>query len=445
MLRRNLFVVIVLLGLIVSAAFTSWTQDTSDAGKPTPPIARSYPPDTTNYSRPATSHDVATHAKGLSSPGFTVVEVPNSAGGEPDLAINPLNTNQILVHAGFGGWPGNAPNEVSSDGGLTWTQLFQIPNPTGVAGQGGCPCDITHDYGLDGNVYGTYLGPTDIYSPSNTNPFANLFNYFTVAGVAQMTNFNAPGSADQPQLLNNVDPTIAGQNDTYVAYDDDSTNNVRVSVALGTQPPDFVTDNVSGTTFGGGINQGHRIAVDPRTGAVYSLYQACTGGCGGSPKTIAYILNRSLDAGTTWKLNGSGTGITVASGVTVQPTPKFGTVNALLGGIDHAAVDPTTGNVYVVYGGSNGAGGTRFSSNRSRSTAQPRFQTLSSEHLTKSRRLVWVVRRQRHSPQSQWRPMGQSAFCTPLLMDSPWTAFRSSLRISRTAPTQGRRLLTRYS
>ena len=165
------------------------------------------------------------------------------------------------------------------------------------------------------------------------------------------------GSADQPQLLTNVDPVTAGQNNVYVAYDDDSTNNVRVSAALGTQPPDFVTDNVSGVTFGGGINQGHRIAVDPRTGAIYSLYQGCTAGCGGSPKTIAYVLNRSLDAGVTWTLNGSGTGITVASGVTVQPTPKFGTVNALLGGIDHAAVNPTTGALFVVYGGSNGSGG----------------------------------------------------------------------------------------
>lgn len=102
MVRRNLFVVVVLLSLILSAAFTSWTQDTSEAGKSAPPIARSFPPDTTNYSRPAVPQDLV-HAKGLSTPGFTVVEVPNSAGGEPDLAINPLNLNQIVVHAGFGG------------------------------------------------------------------------------------------------------------------------------------------------------------------------------------------------------------------------------------------------------------------------------------------------------------------------------------------------------
>jgi hypothetical protein len=357
MFRRNLFAVVMVLGLILSAAFASWTQDTSDAGKSSPPIARSFPPDTTEYSRPAIPHDLTAHAKGLSSPGFTVVEVPNSAGGEPDIAINPLNLNQIAVHAGFGGWSGNAPNEMSSDGGLTWTQIFEIPNPTGVAGQGGCPCDITHDWGMDGNLYGAYLGPTDVYSASNTNPFANLFTYFTIAGVAQMTNFGATGAADQPWLLTNLDPTTAAQTNTYVGYDDDNTNNLRVSVALGTSPPDFVTDNVSGTTFGGGVNQGHRIAVDPRTAAIYSLYQTCTAGCGGSPKTIGYKLNRSLDAGSTWTLNGSGTGIQVASGVTVQPTPKFGTVNALLGGIDHAAVDPTTSSVFVVYGDANGSGG----------------------------------------------------------------------------------------
>ncbi len=359
MLRRNLFALVVLLGLIVSAAFTSWTQDTSGAGNSSPPIARSWPPDLTNYARPAISSDLigkGLATKGSSAPGFFVVEVPNSSGGEPDLAINPLNLNQIVVHAGFGGWSGSAANEVSNDGGLTWTQKFQIPNPTGVSGQGGCPCDITHDYGLDGNLYGTYLGPTDIYSGSNTTPiFAGLMSYFLVGGVAQMTNFNAIGSADQPQLLTNVDPTTAGQNNTYVAYDDDASNNVRVSVALGTQPPDFVKDNVSGVYFGGGTNQGQRIAVDPRTGYIYTLYQGCTSNCGGTPKTIAYVLNRSLDAGTTWTLNGSGTGITVASGVTVQPTPKFGTVNALLGGINHAAVDPTTGDVYVVFGAANGS------------------------------------------------------------------------------------------
>jgi len=378
MLRRNLFAAVVLLGLILSAAFTSWTQNTSDAGGTSLPPVSSSPPDLTNYSRPAipgdravskTSKSLSSKAA-LSSPGFTVVEIPNATGGEPDIAINPLNLNQIVVHTFAGGsWNSNAGNFISSDGGLTWTLSAQIPPPTGVTVLSG-PNDITQDYGLDGNLYGAYLtgvGPGgacgapnfDVYSASNTTPFTGgLFAYFTTGGIAQLTDFNgSQGCADQPWLLTNVDPTTPGQTNTYVGYDDDSGSNLRVAAAIGTQPPNFTKDNVSGVTFGGGINQGHRLAVDSRTGAIYSLYQGCISGCGGSPKTIAYVLNRSLDAGTTWTLNGSGTGIVVAAGTTFQPFPKFGTVNALLGGIDHAAVDPTTSAVYVVYGGSNGIGG----------------------------------------------------------------------------------------
>jgi len=175
MLRRNLFVVVVLLGLIFSAAFTSWTQDTSAAGK-SAPAERSWPPDLTTYTRKATTHDVV--SKGASTPVlFQPVEIPNSAGGEPDIAINPLNLNQIVVHAGFGGWNGNAPNFVSNDGGLTWTTRFQIPNPPGAPNTAGCPCDVTQDYGLDGNLYGTYLtGNTDVFSASDTNPFSLPFS-----------------------------------------------------------------------------------------------------------------------------------------------------------------------------------------------------------------------------------------------------------------------------
>lgn len=210
-------------------------------------------------------------------------------------------------------------------------------------------------------MYGAYLtGNTDIFSASNTNPFANIFSYFQIAGNAQLTDFNGTlGFADQPWLMTNVDPATPAQTNAYVAYDDFNFLPVheRVSAALGTNPPNFTVDVQSGLSANGSaINPGHRLAVDPRTGAIYSLYQTCVA-CGASPKNIGYILNRSLDAGTTWTLNGSGTGITVATGLTFQPTPKFGTVNALLGGIDHAAVDPTTSNVYVVFGGSNGAGG----------------------------------------------------------------------------------------
>jgi hypothetical protein len=62
------------------------------------------------------------------------------------------------------------------------------------------------------------------------------------------------------------------------------------------------------------------------------------------------MLNRSTDGGATWILNAMAGGIVVANADSTQPTPKFGTVNALLGGVDHAAVNTNNGDVYYVYG-----------------------------------------------------------------------------------------------
>jgi len=354
MFRRNIFVVVVLLGLILSAAFTSWTQDTSGAGKSSSLSGSSYPPDTTKYTRRRVPGDLTVKPKGAGVL-FQPVEIPGSPNGEPDIAINPFNPNQIVVHAGFGGWNGNAPNFLSSDGGLTWTEVFQIPPPPGAPNTGGCPCDITQDYGIDGNLYGSYLtGNTDVFSASNVSPFfGGLFTYFLSAGNAVPTNFNGVlGGADQPQLHTGPDPATLTQTDTFVAYSDFGVSppNERVSGSFGTVPPNYTTDNVSGVSVQLGgcvVNPGHRVATDPRTGAVYSLYQQCPTTTAFN-QTIVYGLNRSLDGGTTWTLNGSTIGIGVSANVTVQAfAAKFGTVNALFGGIDDLTVDPITGQTII--------------------------------------------------------------------------------------------------
>ena len=118
---------------------------------------------------------------------------------------------------------------------------------------------------------------------------------------------------------------------------------------LGVNPPNFTADNQSGAATTG-VNPGHRLAVDPRNGFVYSLFQRRTGSGGGDSQNIDFMLNRSTDGGATWTLNGMPGGIIVANADSTQPTPKFGTVNALLGGVDHAAVDPNNGDIYYVYG-----------------------------------------------------------------------------------------------
>jgi len=103
---------------------------------------------------------------------------------------------------------------------------------------------------------------------------------------------------------------------------------------------------------------------------MYSLWQVCpsavNANCNtiaGNPKTINYMLNRTTD-GSTWTLNSSATGIVVATANSTQPNPKFGTVNALLGGVNHAAVDPATGDLYYVYGNRDASGNNRLAIRR---------------------------------------------------------------------------------
>jgi hypothetical protein len=123
---------------------------------------------------------------------------------------------------------------------------------------------------------------------------------------------------------------------------------MRVAVSYGSNPPFFSVDNRTGFSTGF-VNPGHRLAKDPRTGTMYSLFQRRIAPGAGGSKNINYMLNRSTDGGLTWPLGG-GLGIIVGNGDSTQPTPKFGTVNALLGGVLHAAVDPTNSDLYYVYG-----------------------------------------------------------------------------------------------
>ncbi len=357
---------------------------------------RSEPPDLTHYVRPAIPQDYApggkpalplTRVSGTPIfPGVYIVDtvVNNSdptltntdtyPDGEPSIALNPATCDEhlpagrtrgcreIVLLAFSGEWsePGSfAPLWLSTNWGATWTKEFAIPIPPNTPGADGCPCDQTPDYGTDNQMSATFLtgsissGDANVYSGTTSKPNdGTQWNWLVSGGDAERTNQFGVNATDQPWLLVTRDPSIGTQNDVYVDYDDFSGSpDMRVAVAYGTDPPIFTTDSLDGYSTSG-INPGHRLAVDRRNGAVYSLFQQCVGTCNinDSPKTINYLVNRSLDGGLTWLLNGSPTGTIVATGQSTQPRPKFGTVNALLGGVDHLAVDPKTGDVYVVYG-----------------------------------------------------------------------------------------------
>jgi hypothetical protein len=332
---------------------------------------RSAPPDTNSYSRPVIAEDLdplstagtADAARAVQFDVFVVDAIVNNTDpdlkitdtfndGEVSIAIKPQHPEQLVMTAFSGSWGLRAPLWLSRNRGNSWTKEFTINPPLGAAGVLGCPCDQTVDYTVSKGLAGAFLTlGTNIYSALNRNPAALTFNYFeSPPGFAQATNhLDGVNAADQPWLLVGPQPGASGEN-VYVAYDDFHTApDMHVAVATATSPLNFSVDNISGFSTGF-VNPGHRLAIDPSSGAVYSLFQRRIAAGAGGSQNINYMLNRSTDGGNTWGLDGSTTGIIVANADSTQPTPKFCTVNALLGGVDHAAVDPQTGDVVYVYG-----------------------------------------------------------------------------------------------
>jgi len=307
-------------------------------------------------------------------PNFATTDT--TCGSEPSVALNPSNVQQAVMTSFSGGWGANAPLWYTNNGGQTWTQEFSIPNPPG--NPGGCPCDQTVDYDRNNRLYGTFL----IATPQPPNP-ANTFN--VVSGdttdptnaaswqwngsPAQLTNNAHANNSDQPWLLVNRDTGAGTTDNTYVAYDEFTGSTAQVAASLNAAPHNFTVDQSPGTeTPFNGANPGLRLAKDPRNGWMYSIWQTAgnggnmcspfntsttVGGCpAGSTQSIlrdvTLHVNRSTDQGSTWSL--AGTGTSIHTGNQDEYDWSFGGVNTLQGGIEHAAVDPTNGDVYVVYG-----------------------------------------------------------------------------------------------
>ncbi len=357
-MNRTLTVTLALLLAILGLPL-AMAQDDKDQD-------RDYPPDLTETFRPAVPQDLYPGGKPALGPqgAISIVDVVVSntnanlkytnttPNGEPSIAINPANTNEISILAFSGSWGANAPVWYSTNGGTTWGFDKTIPNPPGLARN--CPCDQNPDYGDHGRLSATFLhkdnSGIDAYTSVTWDPSKKVdWNWFVSGGVTQTTDQQGIGNTDQPWLLVNIDPRDASNTNSYVAYDNFAgAPDMRVAVAP-SNPPDFTTDNLIGYSAPGG-NPGLRLAKDINSLAMYAMWQQCISNCGGDPKTIAFYLNRSTDGGRSWGLNGHSTGLLLVETQSTQPTPKFGTVNALLGGVDHLAVDPNNGDIYVVYG-----------------------------------------------------------------------------------------------
>ena len=286
---------------------------------------------------------------------------------ETSIAVNPANPNEIILTAFSGQWIGGirAPLWHSLDGGNLWTKEFSVPIPTGWSATAtGCPCDQTVDFAAGNTLSGVFQSGnyTNVFSGATANAAnASSWNWL-IGSDSRAVGLNvlqsAGGDTDQPWLLVNRDPVDANQQNVYVGFVNFGIDapvfdyaEMRVAAARVTNPPNYTIQNKAGLSFSPCINPGFRLTTDPRNGYVYALFQEqANQACRPDYQTVNYRLNRSTDGGNTWKLNGNSNGVIIAVGDSVQPTPKFGTVNALLGGVDHAAVDPTNGDVYYVYG-----------------------------------------------------------------------------------------------
>ncbi|MFB7613991.1 Ig-like domain repeat protein [Kitasatospora sp. NPDC056181] len=327
------------------------------------------PRDRTTRPGPSTPRVVRPQVR---APGVYVIDADAAASssttfGEPSIAINPANPHQIAItrFASAGSaWNNNADLLYSSDGGITWTDEATIPVPPGVANTSGGPCDQTIDYGRNGTLYGTFLtcppGTVQVVSGSTTDPTqASSWRWNNPTPTTTQLTSNTRTNTDQPWLIVNRDPTTASQDDVYVGFQDFNATATqphdRVAVSRGASPVDFPAANDQPAGIGAlqdGINGGLRLAADPRNGTMYALYQEGGSNTVSQPQPVTIRLNRSTDGGANWTLGGNTSGITVAAVSSDQGNQgfKFGGVNALIGGVHHAAVDPGNGDVFVAYG-----------------------------------------------------------------------------------------------
>jgi hypothetical protein len=310
--------------------------------------------------------------------GITIVDVAVLAGlslvsrdygNEPAITANPLNPSQIVLTSFSGSdWSagGNSTLFYSSDAGASWSYSQSVPPPPGVASLG-CPCDQNMDWGRDGVLYGTFLdvlsdGTQSVFSAQSTNPTdPSSWVYRAPGGVSQTTNQPSLIDVDQPWIWSGPLPGDNGATNVCVAYDNFDpgfiVSEIRAADSPGASPLDFTRDaptDADGQQYNDGMNPGNRIAVGP-DGTIFNVYQRLVSVQANGVKELTYLINVSTDGGQTWSVansdHPSGAKIVAANVFSFQGNgSKVGGVNALLGGVDAIAVDPSTGTAWIVYG-----------------------------------------------------------------------------------------------
>jgi hypothetical protein len=288
-------------------------------------------------------------------------------GNEPFVAVNPTNTNDIVISSFAFNSPPNANASLfySINGGANWTLQFSVPKPSASVG---ISSDWTFAYNSTGTLHGAILGSDrNIYQGTTTNPASLAAWTYTGAG-APINRFGA-GAADQPWIA------LEGA-DVFVAYNNlQSGRDERVAVSAN-NGTSFTIDNSihNDGPHAGSVVSGERIATDG-VGNVYSIFGVGSNISRGV-NNVTYYLNRSGDGGLTWDFDGNSAigGIIIDSGVSTQACFRpnqggtctqasnnwFAGVNNLLGNITAIAPDNTGSHVFVLIGKQDATGTDRI-------------------------------------------------------------------------------------
>ena len=223
---------------------------------------------------------------------------PNNRGDtEPSIAVNPTNFLEIVVVAFSENWTATqgAPVWKSSDGGLTWRRVLQLPQPQ--AGAGG-PNDQKIAFDAAGRLHIAELA---------ANPGRVSFIYRqTGAADAALT----PGAVygdDQPHL--DVDISTAGPcaGRMYSPWLNFGVANER-SMTTTSVDRGVNVNNVGAGNNAAFPNRTSRIAIAPN-GRVYLIYKTREGAISAEPNAMEdahFRVTRSDDCGATWNANGAG-------------------------------------------------------------------------------------------------------------------------------------------
>jgi hypothetical protein len=276
---------------------------------------------------------------------------------EPNLAVNPANTNQIAATAltpDLLQGP-NAPIFVSTDGGQTWATRLVVPGNALPAGTN----DISADFaGESGVLYVGILSP-DLSTDQKRMQILRAASFLSTATMLVLEDRLGPdqpwvvadGSLGQPGQ--SVDRVYVGNNDlgalATTATVDFSLDAAQAAPPAGFAPHRIETD---ATTHQDGPQI--RIAIHP-TGRIYAVHQRWTG-IAGTTITFEVVVTRddNFAAGAdpfsalTDPADGS-VGRRLAAGLTAVWDSIMG--QERLGADSAIAVDPTNADVvWVAWG-----------------------------------------------------------------------------------------------